>query len=218
MSDSMAVPAPGGLPRMNEPAPDFRAVSTHGEITLADYRGRWVVLFSHPADFTPVCTTEFVAFCHLYAEFEAEGVQLIGVSVDSVYSHIAWIRNVEERFGVRIRYPVIADVDLRVSSAYGMVHPSVSDTAAVRCVFFIDPEGLLRAMVYYPPQIGRSIPEVLRLVRALKVNTEKGVSCPPDWQPGEPVIVPAPVTQDAAESREREGYQTIEWYLSMRTL
>ncbi len=202
------------LPRLNEPAPEFTAVSTNGEISLGDFRGKWVVLFSHPADFTPVCTTEFVGFAEVFDEFEKRGVQLIGVSIDSVYSHIAWIKNIEANFGVEIKFPVIADLDMRVASAYGMVHPGASATATVRCVFVIDPHGVMRAMIYYPLTTGRNMSEIIRLVDALQLNTEKGVACPANWQPGDDVIIPAPITKAGADKRPSEGYNTIDWYIS----
>ena len=143
---------PTRIPRINEPAPDFQAKSTHGVIRLSDYtgKGKWVLLFSHPADFTPVCTTEFVEFARNYPEFEKRNVQLIGVSIDSIYAHIAWIRNIEQNFKVKVEFPLVADLDQKVASAYGMVHEAVSETAPVRAVFFIDPNGAVRATLYYP--------------------------------------------------------------------
>src|SRR3954468_10065141 len=158
------------IPRINEPAPEFEAKSTHGIIKLSDYtsKGKWVLLFSHPADFTPVCTTEFIEFARNHAEFEKRNVQLIGNSVDSVYSHIAWVRNIEENFGVQVKFPVIADLDQKVAKAFGMVHEAVSDTATVRAVFFIDPKGVIRALLYYPLSLGRNVDEILRVFEALQ--------------------------------------------------
>ena len=138
------------LPLLNEPAPDFEAATTQGPIKLSSYRGKWVILFSHPADFTPVCTTEFAAFAALYPQLQDRGVELLGLSIDSIYSHIAWVRNIEANLGVRIPFPVIADLDMKVATKYGMVHPGASSTQAVRAVFVIDDLGLLRAMIYYP--------------------------------------------------------------------
>ncbi|RLD18117.1 MAG: peroxiredoxin, partial [Bacteroidetes bacterium] len=135
---------------LGEPAPDFEAVTTHGPIKLSDYKGQWVILFSHPADFTPVCTTEFMGFAKMNPELEKRGVKLIGLSVDSVHSHIAWVRNIKEKMGVEIPFPVIADLSMSVGTLYGMIHPGQSATAAVRCVFVIDPDQILRAMIYYP--------------------------------------------------------------------
>ena len=218
MSDLSSAPVLPRLPRLNEPAPDFRAKSTHGDIALADFRGKWVVLFSHPADFTPVCTTEFVGFSQLHSEFDAEDAQLIAVSVDSLFSHIAWIRNIESHFGVKVNFPVVADVDMRVSSAYGMVHPGASDTSPVRCLFIIDPDGFMRAMIYYPITTGRNMHEVLRLLRALRMTTEHGVACPANWMPGDEVIVPTPQTLDEAEARMSEGLRTVDWYFSHKSV
>jgi peroxiredoxin (alkyl hydroperoxide reductase subunit C) len=143
------------LPRLNEPAPDFDALTTHGRKTLSDYRGKWLVLFSHPADFTPVCTTEFMAFARRADEFAAMNTELLGLSIDSHYAHIAWVRSIKASFGVDITFPIIADLDMAVATAYGMIQPGASDTQAVRATFVIDPEGVLRAMVYYPMTNGR---------------------------------------------------------------
>lgn len=214
MSETLA-PA---LPRLNAPAPDFQAVSTHGELSLAQFRGRWVVLFSHPADFTPVCTTELVEFARLQDEFDRRAVRLIGLSVDSVYAHIAWVRSMEQHFGVSIRFPVIADLDMKVAQAYGMIHAGAASTATVRCVFVIDPEGLVRAMVYYPLTNGRNMAEILRLVDALQVHEQHQVATPANWQPGDPVILPAPVTQQGAEQRLQEAHDVKDWYFATRTL
>jgi peroxiredoxin (alkyl hydroperoxide reductase subunit C) len=201
------------LPRLNEPAPDFSAVSTQGPIKLSDYRGKWVVLFSHPADFTPVCTTELTAFARRQQDFKAINTQLIGLSVDSVYSHIAWIRDMEQHFGVKIEYPIIADLDTKVAQLYGMIHPGASSTATVRCVFVIDDEGVLRAMIYYPLTNGRSVDEILRIVQALQLNKAKGVATPEGWKPGDKVIVPPPVTVADAEARLKEkGAEVTDWY------
>lgn len=206
------------LPRLNEPAPDFKAVSTQGEITLSQFKGKWVVLFSHPADFTPVCTTEFVEFAKKYEEFEKRSVQLIGLSIDSIYAHIAWIRNIEQNFGVSIKFPVIADLDTRVAQAYGMIHPGAASTATVRCVFVIDDKGMVRAMIYYPLTNGRNIDEVLRLVDALQTHEQHKVATPANWRPGEKVIVPPPLTQEGAEKRVQEGFESKDWYFCKKQL
>ncbi len=202
------------LPLINEPAPAFTAPSTHGEISLSDYRGKWVVLFSHPADFTPVCTTEFVGFSSRWDEFQKRNVQLIGLSIDSVYSHIAWMKSIEDNFDVQVPFPVIADLDMGVASKYGMVQPAASETAAVRAVFVIDPDQILRAMIYYPLTTGRNMDEIVRLIDALQMNAESGMATPADWRPGQPVIVPPPATKDAADKRPGEGYDTTDWYFS----
>ncbi len=206
------------LPRLNEPAPDFTAKTTHGEIKLSDYKGQWVVLFSHPADFTPVCTTEFIAFAKRFEDFKKLNTQVIGLSIDSVYSHLAWVRNIKEKFDVEIPFPVIADLDMNVAKLYGMIHPGAADTSAVRAVFVIDDKGILRAMIYYPLTNGRSIDEVLRIVEALQTSEKYGVATPENWHPGDKVIVPPPATQEEAEKRASEGYEYVDWYFSKKSL
>jgi peroxiredoxin (alkyl hydroperoxide reductase subunit C) len=206
------------FPRLNEPAPAFDAPTTDGRRTLEDYKGKWLILFSHPADFTPVCTTEFMAFAKRQQDFEALGAELLGLSIDSHYAHIAWMRNIKEKFGVQITFPIIADLNMKVAHAYGMIQPGASDTAAVRATFLIDPEGVLRAMVYYPMNAGRSVDEIHRLLVALQTAAENTCAMPENWTPGDPVIVPPPATADAAEARPDEGYDTIDWYFSTRQL
>ncbi|WP_416986189.1 peroxiredoxin [Streptomyces sp. T028] len=210
-------PAHAGLPLIGDPAPDFQAESTYGPVRLSDYAGRWLVLFSHPADFTPVCTTEFVAFTELADEFAARDAALLGNSVDSVHSHLAWTRAIEERLGVRIPFPIIADLDMRVSRAYGMLHPNTSGTAAVRAVFVIDPEQTVRAVLYYPMNAGRMIPEILRLLDALQTSDRDGVSCPANWHQGEDVVLGAPRTQAELEARLADGsVKLTDWYLATK--
>jgi len=206
------------MPRLNEPAPAFDAPTTHGRKTLEDYRGKWLVLFSHPADFTPVCTTEFIAFAKRHADFQALNCELLGLSIDSHYSHIAWERNIKEKFGVDIGFPIIADLSMSVAKAYGMIQPGASDTSAVRATFVIDPEGVLRAMVYYPMTNGRSIDEFVRLVKALQTSDANGVATPEGWQPGDKVIVPPPATAEQAEARMDEGYECSDWYFCKKAL
>ncbi len=210
------------IPRINEPAPDFHAKSTHGMIKLSDYtaKGKWVLLFSHPADFTPVCTTEFVEFARRSAEFEKRNVQLIGNSIDSVYSHIAWIRNIEQNFKVKVSFPVIADLDQKVARVFGMVHEAVSDTATVRAVFVIDPKGMIRALLYYPLSLGRNMDELVRIMDALQTADANACATPANWRPGDSVIVPAPITQADAETRAAgaPGHEVIDWYLTRRKL
>jgi peroxiredoxin (alkyl hydroperoxide reductase subunit C) len=202
---------------LNEPAPDFEALSTQGPIKLSDFRGKWVILFSHPADFTPVCTTELTEFARRQEEFKKLNTQLIGLSVDSVYSHLAWIRNMEQHFGVKIDYPLIADLDMKVAQLYGMIHPGASSTATVRCVFFIDDEGILRAMIYYPLTNGRSVDEILRVLQGLQLNKAKGVATPEGWRPGDKVIVPAPTTLKAAEERVKDSsLEVVDWYFAKK--
>ena len=207
------------LPRINEPAPDFVAQSTQGEIKLSGYRGKkWVVLFSHPADFTPVCTTEFVAFSKLWPEFDKRNVQLIGLSVDSIYSHIGWLTSIERNFGIKVPFPLIPDRNMKIAQDYGMIHPGASDTATVRAVFVIDDKGIIRALVYYPLQVGRNMDEILRIVDALQTVDKNGVATPANWEPGDAVIVPAPVTTEGAEKRKGEGYEYVDWYFSRKKL
>ena len=206
------------LPRLNEPAPAFDALTTHGRKSLSDYRGKWLVLFSHPADFTPVCTTEFMAFAAHYDEFQAVNTELLGLSIDSYYSHVAWVKNIKEKFGVEIQFPIIEDLSMKVAKAYGMIHPGAADTSAVRATFIIDPEGIMRAMVYYPMTNGRSIPEFLRVIKALQASDENKIATPAGWQPGDKVIVPPPADMDAADARENEGYECTDWYFCQKSL
>ncbi len=205
-------------PRMNQAAPDFDAVTTHGNRKLADYQGKWLVLFSHPADFTPVCTTEFMAFAKRQDEFSKLNTELLGLSIDSHYAHLAWVRNIKEKFDVDVNFPIIADLDMKVANAYGMIQPGASDTSAVRATFIIDDKGILRAMVYYPMTNGRSIDEILRLVTALQTSDTNGIATPEGWQPGDKVIVPPPATAEAAEARLNEGYECTDWYFCKKSL
>jgi peroxiredoxin (alkyl hydroperoxide reductase subunit C) len=207
------------LPRLNEPAPDFTAKTTLGEIRLSDFKGKWVVLFSHPADFTPVCSTEFLAFARRKKEFEELGVQLIGLSIDSIHAHLAWVKDLEEMSGITIDFPVIADLDMKVSKLYGMIHPAASETSAVRAVFIIDPNGILRGMLYYPLTTGRNIDEILRFIRALQFTDRTGLNTPADWQPGEPAIVKPPATLPELKEDEAKKDQYTEyrrWYLRFK--
>lgn len=210
------------MPRILDDAPDFEAKTTQGPLRLSDLTsgGKWVMLFSHPSDFTPVCSTEFLAFARRAEEFKKRNVQLVGLSIDSLYSHIAWARDIEQRTGVQITFPIIADLDQKVAGLYGMVHAAVSDTATIRAVFAIDPKRKIRAILYYPMQLGRNVDELLRIFDALQTSDKNGVSTPADWQPGEPVIVPAPATLEAARERAagEQGLDVEAWYLSKKTL
>ncbi|QFU02651.1 Selenocysteine-containing peroxiredoxin PrxU [Halomonas sp. THAF5a] len=206
------------MPQLNRPAPDFTAKTTHGEKSLGDYKGKWLVLFAHPADFTPVCTTEFSAFATRADQFKALDTELLGLSIDSVHAHIAWTRSIKENFGIEIPFPIIADLSMQVANAYGMIQPGASDTAAVRATFVIDPEGILRAMVYYPMSNGRSVDEILRLVKALQTSDANGVATPENWQPGDQVIVPPPATDAEAEARKDQGYDYVDWYFCKKDL
>jgi len=219
MENGKETPVPTGLPRIGEPAPLFEAVTTQGKLQLEDFRGSWVILFSHPADFTPVCTTEFVGFTEIHPELKKRGVELLGLSIDSVYAHIAWVRNIEQHFGIEIPFPVIADLDKRVATLYGMIMPGESKTETSRCVFVIDPEGILRAMIFYPLSTGRSMPEILRLIDSLQTVDKHHVATPANWQPGDKVIVPTPQTQEAAASRVADAsYECVDWYLCKTTV
>lgn len=206
------------LPRLGSPAPKFQAVTTMGQVSLDDFKGSWLILFSHPADFTPVCTTEFIAFAQIQEALRERNVELMGLSIDSVYSHIAWVRNIEEKTGVKISFPVIADLNKEVASLYGMVMPGESKTETSRCVFVIDPEGIVRAMIYYPLTTGRNTDEILRLVDALQTSDVHKVGTPANWQPGQQVIVPPPNTAEMAEERVNAGYQCFDWYFCKKDI
>jgi peroxiredoxin (alkyl hydroperoxide reductase subunit C) len=206
------------FPILGEPAPDFEAETTQGPIKLSSLKGKWVVLFSHPADFTPVCTTEFMAFAQIYDELQALNVQLIGLSIDSISAHLAWVHAIKEKMGVTIPFPIIADLNMKVAKKYGMIHPGQSSTAAVRCVFFIDDKGIMRAMIYYPLQNGRFMPEIIRLVKALQTTDKFKVSTPANWQPGEKVVVPPPKTTAEMDKRPTEGYECKDWYLCFKNV
>lgn len=206
------------FPHLNEPAPAFRCNTTHGERSLEDYKGKWLILFSHPADFTPVCTTEFIGFAKAADTFKSMNCELLGLSIDSIFSHLAWMQSIKNSFGVEIPFPIIDDIKMDVAHAYGMVHPGAADTQAVRATFFIDPHGLLRAMVYYPMSNGRSIAEFLRLLTAMQTSDAHKVATPEGWTPGCDVIVPPPKTPAAIEARKSEGYAMKDWYFSTRPL
>ena len=207
-----------GFPQLNARAPEFNAVTTSGPRTLEDYKGKWLILFSHPADFTPVCTTEFIGFAKHFDKFQSMNCELLGLSIDSLFSHLAWMRNIKEKFGVTIPFPIIEDIKMDVARAYGMIHPGAADTQAVRATFFIDPKGVLRAMVYYPMSNGRSIEEFVRLLEAMQTSDANSVATPEGWTPGCKVIVPPPKTAAAAEARASEGYDTTDWYYSTKSL
>ena len=207
-----------GLPLIGEKAPDFEAVTTQGTLRLSDFEGSWLVMFSHPADFTPVCTTEFIAFTKIYSELQKRNTQLLGLSVDSVSSHIAWVRNVEEKMGVKIPFPIIADLNKEVSKKFGMIHPAQSKTETVRCVFIIDPESKIRTILYYPLTTGRNMQEILRIIDALQITDLHKVATPADWKVGDPVVVPPPNSTEGAEERIKEGYDCKDWYLCFKKL
>jgi peroxiredoxin 2/4 len=204
--------------RIGDKAPDFSAETTHGPLKFSEWAaGNWVVLFSHPADFTPVCTTEFVGFAERAEAFGKRGVKLIGNSVDSIFSHIAWVRDIEKSHKVKVPFPVVADLDQKVARLYGMVHEPTSATATVRCVFFIDPKQVVRAIIYYPMSCGRNMDEILRVVDALQIADEKAVATPANWKPGEDCIMPPPRTQADAEKRVADkGLKVTDWYYSKK--
>lgn len=198
-----------GPPLLHDPAPEFRARTTMGERTLSGYRGRWLLLFSHPADFTPVCTSEFVAFAHAAASFHVLGCELLALSVDSLFSHLAWVRSIREQFGVEVPFPIVEDPSMAIARAYGMISPRSPDAAMVRAVFAIDPEGFIRAITWYPMTTGRNVEELLRLIAALQTTDAHNVSTPEGWQPGQDVILPPPLTAHEAYERREAG---TDWY------
>jgi peroxiredoxin (alkyl hydroperoxide reductase subunit C) len=211
---------PRPMPRIGDTAPDFTAITTKGELTLSKWQeGNWVLLFSHPADFTPVCSTELGEFARRAGEFAKRSVKLIGLSIDSIHSHLAWRENLKQILDVHIDYPLIADLDTKVAQLYGMIHPGASSTVTVRTVFVIDPKRTIRALVYYPLSVGRNVDEVLRLVDALQTTDKHACATPVNWKPGDKVIVPPPKTE--AEVAERAGhkeYERFDFYLNKRTL
>ncbi len=211
------------LPKIGDAAPDFTAVTTQSAaMKFSEWQGSdWVVLFSHPADFTPVCTTELAQFGREYDKFQKIGVKLIGLSIDSIHSHVAWLHNMKEKLGVEIPYPMIADIDMKVASLYGMIHPGASATATVRAVFVIDPKRVIRAIIYYPLNAGRNVDEVLRIVQALQTADAHGVSTPVNWKPGEKVVVPPPkVVNEIKERLSHQGkdYEVKDFYLCLKDL
>ncbi|CDQ37891.1 MULTISPECIES: peroxiredoxin [Virgibacillus] len=207
------------LPRIGEKAPGFMAKTTQGDISLRDYQGKWVVLFSHPADFTPVCTSEFVAFQEVYDQLQKMDTELIGLSIDSVSSHIAWLRNIEKNFDTTIDFPIIADLDQKVATAYGMVMPESTGTETSRAVFVIDDKQVIRSLIYYPLTTGRNMSEIVRLVKALKTTDEHGVSTPANWQPGDQVVVKPPQTKEEANERmNNKDYECVDWYYCQKEI
>jgi peroxiredoxin (alkyl hydroperoxide reductase subunit C) len=218
-SPSSPVRGPAGIPRINDTAPDFTAPTTQGTIKFSQWQGdSWVVLFSHPADFTPVCTTELTEFARRSAEFAKRRTKLIGLSIDSVHSHLAWRENIREKLGAEIGYPLIADLSQDVAAKYGMVHPGASETATVRAVFVIDPKRKVRALVYYPMNVGRNVDEILRVVDALQTSDQHACATPVNWKPGEKVIVPPPKTEAEVAQRRSAPYEQIDFYLAMKDL
>lgn len=199
LPDPAAVPPPGPL-RLNDRAPDFTARTTMGQRSLSDFRGRWLLMFSHPADFTPVCTSEFVALARQAEAFAAIGCDLLALSVDSLYAHLAWLKDIHDRFGVTVPFPVIEDPSMAIGQAYGMIDPTAPDSATVRATYVLDPQGIVRAISWYPMNVGRSVEELLRLVTALQATERTGASAPEGWSPGAPLLEPAALTLDQALS------------------
>ncbi|MEW6720527.1 MAG: peroxiredoxin [Thermodesulfobacteriota bacterium] len=214
------------LPLIGEKAPSFAAESTQGPIAFpADFKGKWVVFFSHPADFTPVCTTEFMTFAALQPKFEKLNCKLVGLSIDSNYSHIAWLRTIKEKIefqgmkGVEVTFPVVSDLSMEVARLYGMLQPAASTTQAVRAVFIIDPAGIVRAILYYPMTNGRNMDEILRLLTAMQTSDKHQVATPANWKPGEDVIVPPPGSCGSAKDRVEApaaGTRVLDWFMVLK--
>lgn len=207
------------MPRIGDVAPDFEANTTFGPLKFSDYaKGSWTVLFSHPADFTPVCTTEMSGFAQEKPFFDAHNTKLMGLSIDSIHSHIAWVNNVKKNTGVLFDFPIIADIDMKVSKLYGMLQPGESETAAVRAVFFIDPEQKIRLVMYYPLNVGRNMDEIKRSLEALQTSDEHKVAMPLNWKKGDKVIVPPPKTVDEMNEREASDLEMVDFYLAKKSL
>ena len=216
------------MPRIGDKAPAFKAVTTQGDINFPqDYAGKWVILFSHPADFTPVCTSEFMTFASMQGEFEALNTQLVGLSVDGLYSHIAWLRTIKEKIeykgmkNVEVTFPLIEDITMNVAKTYGMLQPGESTTKAVRAVFFIDPKGIIRTIVYYPLSLGRNFDELKRIIIGLQTADAYSVALPADWRPGDDVIVPTAgscgVAKERMESKD-EDQTCYDWFFCTKKL
>lgn len=214
------------MPRIGDAAPEFEAVTTQGKINFpADYKGNWVILFSHPADFTPVCTSEFMTFASMEEKFAKVNTKLVGLSIDGLYSHIAWLRTIQEKIefkgmkNIEVKFPLIEDIKMDVAKKYGMIQPNEDSTKAVRAVFFIDPKGVIRSMIYYPLSLGRNFDELYRVIVALQTSDKFGIATPADWQPGDDVIVSPAGSCDIAE--ERMGDEKIDcqdWFFCTKKL
>lgn len=208
------------MPRIGDEAPNFKAKTTKGDIELHDFAiDKWIVLFSHPADFTPVCTTEMTGFALRKDEFTALNTELLGLSIDSIHAHLGWVNNVREKTGVYFDFPIIADIDMKVSKLYGMLQPNESETAAVRAVFFIDPRKKIRLVMYYPLNVGRNMNEILRVLEALQTSDKYGVAMPLDWKKGDKVIIPPPKNLDEMKERlEDTTCERTDFYLCKKDL
>lgn len=213
------------MPLIGDPAPAFEAVTTQGTIKFPeDYKGKWVILFSHPADFTPVCTTEFMTFASMIDEFKALNTELVGLSVDSLYAHIAWLRKIKELkwkdlHDLEVTFPLIEDIRMDVAKKYGMIQPGQSNTQAVRAVFVIDPEGKIRLILYYPLSTGRNFDEIKRVIQALQKADKDHVATPADWRPGQDTIVPTAgscgTAKDRMESKSDDTY-CLDWFMCFK--
>ncbi len=216
------------MPRIGEPAPEFKAVTTQGEINFpSEYKGSWVILFSHPADFTPVCTSEFMTFASLESKFNEANCKLVGLSVDGLYSHIAWLRTIKEKIeykgmkDVEVKFPLIEDITMEVAKKYGMIQPGESNTKAVRAVFFIDPKGIIRAIIYYPLSLGRNFDELYRALIAMQAADAFSIATPADWRPGDDVIIPTAGSCGVAKERMEtieEGKTCYDWFFCTKKL
>jgi len=216
------------LPRIGEPAPEFTAVTTQGNINFpSDYKGHWVILFSHPADFTPVCTSEFMTFASMEKQFAEANCKLVGLSVDGLYSHIAWLRTIKEKIeyrgmkNVEVKFPLIEDITMEVAKKYGMIQPGESNTKAVRAVFFVDPKGIIRTIIYYPLSLGRNFDELYRALIALQASDEFGIATPADWRPGDDVIISPAGSCNAAQDRmegKEEGLECKDWFFCTKKI
>lgn len=214
------------MPLIGDDAPAFVAKTTMGDINFPeDYKGKWVILFSHPADFTPVCTTEFMTFASMQDELRALNTELIGLSIDSIYAHIAWLRTIKEKIdfkgmkNVEVLFPVIEDLKMEVAGKYGMVQPNASTTQAVRAVFIIDPAAKIRCIMYYPLSTGRNLEEIKRTLIAIQKADAEGIATPANWQPGDDVIIPPPGSCGAAKERvesAEEGKYCLDWFMCLR--
>jgi peroxiredoxin (alkyl hydroperoxide reductase subunit C) len=206
------------MPRIGDKAPDFEASTTMGNIKFSEYnKGNWVVMFSHPADFTPVCTTEMSEFAVQKDFFDQHNAKLLGLSIDSIHAHLGWVSNVKEKTGVYFNFPIIADLDMKVSKLYGMLHDNESATAAVRAVFFVDPKGFIRLIMYYPLNIGRNMEEIKRVLTALQFADKHGVACPVNWVEGDKAIVPPPKSMKEMEERLNDkSIELVDFYLARK--
>lgn len=211
--------APAIMPRIGDMAPNFQSMTTFGPLDFHKYiDGKWSILFSHPADFTPVCTTEMSGFALEKDFFDAHDTVLMGLSIDSIHSHIAWVNNVREKTGILFNFPIIADIDMSVSKLYGMLQPGESETAAVRAVFFMDPSKKIRLIMYYPLNVGRNMEEIKRVLEALQTADANKCAMPLNWKKGEKVIVPPPKTMDELDARLNSGLEMVDFYLAKRSL